>query len=165
MSLLALRSKIKKSKRTRVGRGSGSGHGNMAGRGNNGQKKRAGGTLRPGFEGGQTPFSRLMPKLKGFKNPNKIEFLPVNTGSLNIFDDNSKVTVDDLLARNLISKKNKPVKLLGGKGELEKTLEITVHKASASAIKAVEAKKGHVHLLQPPKQEEKKEEEKIEESK
>jgi len=164
MSLLALRSNVKKRKRTRVGRGNGSGHGNYSGHGGKGQTARAGGTLRPGFEGGQTPFSRLMPKLKGFKNPNKIEFLPVNTGSLNIFEDNSKITVEDLLAKNLISKKNKPVKLLGGKGELERTLEITVHKASASAIKAVEAKKGHVHLLISKKQEEKKEE-KTEESK
>lgn len=158
-SLLSLRSNVKKSKRTRVGRGAGSGHGDSAGRGNNGQKKRAGGMRRPGFEGGQTPFSRLMPKLRGFKNPNKVEYSPVNTGSLNVFENNSKVTIADLLERNLISKKSKPVKLLGGKGDLEKTLEITVHKASASAIAAVEAKKGKVHLLELPKVKEVKTEE------
>jgi len=166
MSLLQLRSKARKRKRTRVGRGNGSGHGNYSGHGGKGQTARAGGTRRPGFEGGQTPFSRIMPKLKGFKNPNRVEYLAVNTGSLNIFEDGSKVTVEDLLAKNLISKKNKPVKLLGGKGELEKKLEITVHKASASAIKAIEAKKGQVHLLTLPKKEaEAKETEAVEENK
>lgn len=147
MSLTELKSKVSK-KRKRIGRGNGSGHGTYSTRGNKGQKARSGGTRRPGFEGGQTPFLRKMPKLKGFKNPNAVTYQPINVGSLNVFDNNAKVDIDTLLEKKLIRKKSVPVKLLGGKGELDKTLEITVHKASKSAIEKVEAKKGKVILLE-----------------
>lgn len=149
MPLTELKSRTSKSKK-RVGRGNGSGVGTYSGRGMKGQTARAGGRRRPGFEGGQTPYLRKMPKLKGFKNPNHIEYQAVNVGDLNIFDSGATVKKEDLLAKNLISKKTRPVKLLGGKGELEKALTIEVDKASASAIKAVESKKGKVVLPSAP---------------
>lgn len=147
MTLLELKSKTGNKSSKRVGRGNGSGHGTYSCRGMKGQSARSGGRRRPGFEGGQTPYLRKMPKLKGFNNPNHFEYQPVNVGDLNIFDDKAKVDLDALYSKNLISKKNEPVKLLGGKGKLEKSLEVTVHKASASAIKAIEANKGKVNLL------------------
>lgn len=144
MSLLDLRSKSKKERR-RVGRGNGSGKGTFCGRGVKGQKARAGGNIRPGFEGGQTPLARKMPKIRGFKNINHKEYQTVNVGKLNIFENNAKITTDDLFSKGLIAKKSLPVKLLND-GKLEKTLEISVHKASAQAIKTVEAQKGKVIL-------------------
>lgn len=165
MPLTDLRSKSRKTKR-RVGRGNGSGAGTYSGRGMKGQSSRAGGKRRPGFEGGQTPYLRRMPKLKGFKNPNYIQYSVVNVGDLNIFDDKATIKKADLLTKNLISKKSQPVKLLGGKGTLEKTLTIEVDKASASAIKAVESNKGKVILpketKKPSKKPSKKSEEKAE---
>ena len=151
MSLLELRSKLGRKRRKVVGRGDGSGHGTTSTRGGKGQTQRSGGTRRPGFEGGQTPLHRRMPKLKGFRNPNHVDFQVVNVEDLNIFENNTEVTIEDLLKNDLVSKKNKPVKLLGG-GELEKTLTIVVHKASAKAIEAVEAKKGKVKLLMVTKE-------------
>lgn len=147
MSLLDLKSKIGKKKKKRLGRGNASGHGTYSGRGGKGQTARTGGNRRPGFEGGQTPYLRKMPKIKGFKNPNRIEYQIVNVGQLNIFEDKSEITAINLFEKNLISKKNKPVKLLAGKGELTKTLTIKVEKASEKAIEAVNANKGKVELL------------------
>ena len=147
MSLTELKSKTGRQKRKRVGRGNASGHGTYCCRGMKGQSARAGGRRRPGFEGGQTPYLRKMPKMRGFKNPNYIEYQAINVGSLNIFDDNAKVDIQALYDKKLISKKTVPVKLLGGKGELERTLDITVHKASASALEKVKAKKGKITLL------------------
>lgn len=151
MPLTDLKSRSNKT-RKKVGRGNGSGSGTYSGRGMKGQSARSGGKRRPGFEGGQTPYLRRMPKLKGFKNPNYVEYQAVNVGDLNIFDSGATVKKEDLLAKNLVSKKTKPVKLLGGKGELEKELTIEVDKASASAIKAVESKKGKVILAKPRKE-------------
>ncbi len=136
--------KVGRKARKRVGRGNGSGHGTFSCRGCKGQNARTGGGVRPGFEGGQTPFVRKMPKLKGFKNPNHFEFQVVNVGSLNIFDNNETVDLQALLKKNLVSKKTVPVKLLGGKGELTKQLTIKVNSASKKAIELVEAKNGKV---------------------
>lgn len=144
MSLLELRSKTGRKKKKRIGRGNASGHGTYSCKGMKGQTARSGGKRKPGFEGGQTPYLRKMPKLKGFKNPNRVEYQAVNIGDLNIFDDKSTVNAEALYKKNLISKKNKPVKLLAGKGSLEKSLTIEVDKASAKAIELVEAKKGKV---------------------
>lgn len=146
MSLLELRSKSKKS-RKRVGRGNSAGQGTFCGRGVKGQSSRAGGPVRPGFEGGQTPLSRKMPKLRGFRNPNKRYYSVVNVGQLNVFENNSKVDVEALYNKKLLAKKGYPVKLLSV-GNLDKSLEITVHRASANAIKKVESKKGKVILLE-----------------
>lgn len=148
MSLLNLSSKLGKKHRKTLGRGNSSGHGTYSGKGIKGQKARSGGTLRPGFEGGQTPMLRKMPKLKGFKNPNYITYQIVNVGKLNIFEENMKITRENLFEKKLIPKKNKPVKLLGD-GELTKTFEITVDRASKEAIKKIEAKKGKITILSP----------------
>ena len=151
MTLLKLSSKLGKKRRKLLGRGNGSGRGTFATRGGKGQSARSGGSIRPGFEGGQTTMLRRMPKLRGFKNPNHQIYQVVNVGDLNVFDNNTEVNLDSLFAKNLVSKKNKPVKLLAN-GELEKTLTITVSKASASAIEAVKAKKGKVILLEKTEQ-------------
>ncbi len=156
MSLTELSSKNGKKKSKRVGRGNASGHGTFSCRGMNGQSARSGGRRRPGFEGGQTPYMMKMPKLKGFKNPNYVEYQPVNIGQLNDFEDKTTVDIETLYSKNLIAKKNRPVKLLAGKGELTKSLTIVVHKASAKAIEAVKALKGKVELLPGKKMVEKK---------
>jgi len=146
MSLTELSSKAGRLKnRKRVGRGNGSGHGTYSCRGMKGQSSRTGGRRRPGFEGGQTPYLRKLPKLKGFKNPNHVEYQVVNIGQLDIFKENEKVTKELLLKNNIISKKDKPVKLLS-EGTIEKALTIEVDKASAQAIKKIEAAKGKVEL-------------------
>lgn len=146
MSLLELSGKTGRKKSKRLGRGNASGAGTYSGRGMKGQNARSGGPRKPGFEGGQTPYSRKMPKLRGFKNPNRVEYQAVNVGDLNIFDDKETVNAEKLYSKNLISKKNKPVKLLAGKGDLEKALTIEVDKASAKAVEMVESKKGKVQL-------------------
>lgn len=151
MSLLNLSGKLGKKKKKRVGRGNGSGHGTTACRGGKGQTARTGGNIRPGFEGGQTPFLRKMPKVRGFKSPFRKEYQLIKLEDLNKFDDNAEVTAENLYAKKLISKKDKPVKLLAN-GSLEKTLTITVNKASAKAIEAVESKKGKVLILEKPAQ-------------
>ncbi|MFA5947364.1 MAG: 50S ribosomal protein L15 [Candidatus Gracilibacteria bacterium] len=155
MSLLDLHSKVRKKKRKLLGRGNASGHGTFCCRGGKGQTARSGGNIRPGFEGGQTPFIRKMPKLKGFKNPSRVNYQVVNIEELNAFENNSKVTIEDLFKKNLIAKKNSPVKLLGD-GEIKKAIEITVNKASKSAIEKMTAQKGKVNLI--VEKEEKKEE-------
>ena len=154
MSLENLKSNVKQ-KRKKVGRGNASGHGTFCCRGVKGQNSRTGGKRRPGFEGGQTSFFMKMPKLKGFRNPNHIIFQTINTGDLNIFEDGTTVDLDTLIKKNLISKKNIPVKLLGGKDKLEKKLIVIVHKASKTAILQIEELKGSVQLLSLPKVEEK----------
>lgn len=138
-----------KQKTQRRGRGDGSGRGNYSGKGNKGQNARSGGTRRPGFEGGQTPLYKRMPKLKGFKNPTRVDFQVVNVGDLEKFAANDVITMESLLSKNLISKKDQPVKLLGD-GEIAKALTIEIHKASASAIAKVEGAGGKVKLLIVP---------------
>lgn len=147
MSLLQLKSKVKRKKRKTLGRGNGSGHGTFSGKGCKGQKARSGGSIRPGFEGGQTPFTMKMPKLRGFKNPNKIDYQIINLGQLNIFEDNETVDLEKLFKKNLISKKNQPIKLLGGKGDLKKSLTIIVNKASHEAKEKLEKSKGTLQLV------------------
>jgi large subunit ribosomal protein L15 len=134
------------SSRKRVGRG-----GNRrvyAGRGMNGQNSRSGGGVRIGFEGGQTPLLRRMPKLKGFNNPNKVTYFALNVGKLEeVFSDGDKVTVETLIEKKLL-KKAQALKLLGN-GEIKKKLEITVELASASAVKKVEKAGGKVTTTGP----------------
>lgn len=149
MRLTTLKAKSRK-KTKRIGRGNASGHGTFSTKGMKGQTARSGGRRRPGFEGGQTPLLRKMPKYKGFTNPNHIEYQIINLDTLNVFDDKAVVTIETLLQKKIIAKSSRPVKLLG-KGKLEKALEITVHKASASAAKAVEAAKGKLTLLEEKK--------------
>lgn len=92
--------------------------------------------MRPGFEGGQTPLVRRLPKLRGFANVNRLDFQVVNVGSLNIFKDGDEVTPLNLFQKKLIRKNNMPIKLLGN-GTLEKKLTIKLHKVSTSAQEKV----------------------------
>lgn len=130
-------------RRKTVGRGNGSGHGTYSTRGTNGQRQRTGSSRRPGFEGGQTPLYRKMPKLKGFNNLNRVTYQVVNVGNLNVFEDNDEVDVIRLFEKKLICRKDKPVKILG-EGDLTKKLTIKVDKFSASAKEKIEKAKGAV---------------------
>ena len=129
----------------RVARGLGCGTGKTAGRGTKGQKARAGGYHKVGFEGGQMPLQRRLPK-GGFKNPFRKEYVTVRVGDLEGFDANAEVRLEDLQKKGLIRKKmGNGVKLLAD-GELTKPLNIHVDKASKSAMAKVEAAGGTVHL-------------------
>ena len=130
--------------RKRVGRGSGSGHGKTAGRGMNGQKSRAGGGQGNGFEGGQTPLARRLPKLPGFTNINRVEYLPVNVARLEEkFEAGAVVDGASLKAAGIIKHEDALVKVLGD-GEITKALTVKVDKVSASAKAKIEAAGGKV---------------------
>ena len=130
--------------RKRVGRGNGSGYGKTAGRGLNGQKSRAGGGKRPGFEGGQTPLAMRLPKLPGFRNINRVEYLPVNVSRLEEkFEAGEAVNGESLKAKGIIKHEDALVKVLGD-GELTKALTVSVDKVSASAKAKIEAAGGKV---------------------
>ena len=133
-------------KRKRVGRGPASGNGKTAGRGMNGQKSRSGGGKGVGFEGGQTPLARRLPKLPGFRNFNRVEYIPVNVSRLDAkFEAGDVVNGESLVAAGIIKHANDLVKVLGD-GEITKTLTVCVDKVSASAIKKIEAAGGKVEL-------------------
>ena len=130
--------------RKRVGRGNGSGYGKTAGRGLNGQKSRAGGGKRPGFEGGQTPLAMRLPMLPGFRNINRVEYLPVNVSRLEEkFEAGEVVNGESLKAKGIIKHEDALVKVLGD-GELTKALTVSVDKVSASAKAKIEAAGGKV---------------------
>ena len=132
--------------RKRVGRGAGSGTGKTAGRGLNGQKSRAGGAKRPGFEGGQTPLARRLPKLPGFRNINHVEYLPVNVSRLEEkFNAGDVVDGASLKAAGIIKHEDALVKVLGD-GEITKALTVKVDKVSASAQAKIEAAGGKVEM-------------------
>ncbi|MFO7886728.1 MAG: 50S ribosomal protein L15 [Eubacteriales bacterium] len=134
-----------KKNRKRVGRGSGSGQGTTAGRGMNGQNSRSGGGTKPGFEGGQMPLYRRLPK-RGFTNIFQKEFAIVNLESLNKFDDNEEVTVELLLENKIIRKELDGVKILG-EGELNKKLTVKAHKFSKTAKEKIEAVGGKAEVI------------------
>ena len=130
--------------RKRVGRGPASGTGQTAGRGLNGQKSRSGGGKGAGFEGGQTPLARRLPKLPGFRNPNRVEYKAVNVSRLDAkFEAGDVVDGESLKAKGIIKKMDEPVKILGD-GEITKALTIKVEKISASARRKIEAAGGKV---------------------
>ncbi|MCL4495584.1 MAG: 50S ribosomal protein L15 [Firmicutes bacterium] len=133
-----------RSKRTRRGRGLGSGLGKTAGRGHKGQKARSGGSIRPGFEGGQMPLQRRLPK-RGFVNPFRVEYEIVNVGDLNQFEANTVVTVGLLKERRLV-RRNKPVKVLG-EGALDRPLTVQVNAFSKSAKEKIEAVSGRAEVI------------------
>jgi large subunit ribosomal protein L15 len=130
-------------KAKRVGRGSGSGHGNYSGRGCKGNKARAGFSLRPGFEGGQLPIIKRLPEKRGFVNLFNTRFNLVNVSQLAIFPDGSDVTPESLLNAGLIKSLDCPVKILGT-GELGLKLNVKANKFSASAKAKIEAAGGKV---------------------
>lgn len=119
----------------RVGRGPGSGLGKTAGRGQNGQKSRSGGGIARGFEGGQMPLHRRLPK-RGFKNPFRKEFAIVNVGSLDVFKNGDVVDVEALMKKGLINKVYDGIKVLG-KGELTKKLTVRAHLVSGGALEKI----------------------------
>jgi len=132
-------------KRKRVGRGCGSGHGFTSGRGSNGQNSRSGGGVRPGFEGGQMPLYRRVPK-RGFTNIFKKDFSIVNIGRLNIFKDGDVVTQKELIDRGIIKKVGYGVKILS-KGNLNKKLTIKANKFSQKAISEIELVGGKIEVV------------------
>lgn len=130
--------------RTRVGRGPGSGKGKTAGRGMNGQGSRSGGRKGNGFEGGQTPLARRLPKLPGFRNINRVEYLPVNVKRLEQkFEAGDVVDGESLKAKRIIKHADALVKVLGD-GDLTKALTVRVDKVSATAKAKIEAAGGKV---------------------
>lgn len=135
-----------KKTRKRLGRGIGSGLGKTAGKGHKGQNARAGGGVRPGFEGGQMPLQRRLPK-RGFSNaPFKVEYVPVNVEALNAFDAGTVVTPELLDSSRVAKGAHKGVKVLGT-GELAKALTVKAHKFSESAKQKIEAAGGKVEVL------------------
>ncbi|MCP8971131.1 50S ribosomal protein L15 [Ectobacillus ponti] len=131
--------------RKRIGRGIGSGTGKTAGKGHKGQNARSGGGVRLGFEGGQTPLFRRLPK-RGFTNINRKEFAIVNLDALNRFEDGTEVTPELLLETGVISKLNNGVKILAN-GALEKKLTVKAHKFSSTAKEAIEAAGGKTEVI------------------
>ena len=131
--------------RKRVGRGNASGTGTTAGKGHKGQKARSGGGVRLGFEGGQTPLSRRLPK-RGFTNFNRKEYAIVNVESLNVFEDGTVVTPELLKETGLVKKELDGVKVLGN-GELTKKLTVKASKFSASAVEKIEAIGGKAEVI------------------
>lgn len=132
-----------KKKKIRVGRGEGGRRGKTAGRGTKGLKARS--SLRPGFEGGQMPLARRLPKLRGFTNPNKEAYAIVNVVTLNEFRAGTEVTPEKLRERGLIAHKGR-VKILA-EGELKKKLTVKAHAFSASAKEKIEEAGGSAEVL------------------
>ena len=128
--------------RMRVGRGIGSGKGKTAGRGQKGQKARSGVAVK-GFEGGQMPLHMRLPKLKGFKNPAKVEYQVVNLAALaELYPKGGDVTIADLVAKGAV-RKNEKVKVLGN-GDIAVKLNIAVDKVSSSAEQKIVAAGGSI---------------------
>ncbi len=134
----------------RVGRGIGSGYGKTAGRGTKGQNARTGGGVRPGFEGGQNPLAKRLPKKRGFTPLARVEYQVVNLGSLDRLKAGTVVDATTLAAAGLIGKVADRVKILAS-GKLTKKLTVKVQAASASAIAAIEAAGGTFELTQLPR--------------
>lgn len=124
----------------RVGRGHGSGNGKTAGRGRDGQKSRSGGGVRPGFEGGQMPLYRRLPK-RGFTNRNSLDIVGINVSMLDRFEEGSTVTVASLIEAGIIKNPRDGVKILG-KGEVSKKLTVQANAFSVSAKEKIEAAGG-----------------------
>ena len=127
-----------KKDRKRIGRGNGSGHGTYSGKGCKGQKSRAGNKVRPGFEGGQLPLIKRLPRKRGFTNIFRVEYEVVNTGSLNVFEAGSEVTADKLVEAGIIKNTKKPLKILS-RGDLNQPLTVKADKFSAAAKAKIEA--------------------------
>lgn len=131
--------------RKRLGRGHGSGTGKTAGKGHKGQNARSGGGVRLGFEGGQTPLARRLPK-RGFTNFTRKEYAIVNVESLNKFDNGVEVTPELLIETGLVGKELYGIKVLG-EGKLEKKLTVKADKFSKSAVAAIEKAGGKAEVI------------------
>lgn len=131
--------------RKRKGRGIGSGNGKTAGKGHKGQNARSGGGVRVGFEGGQTPLYRRLPK-RGFTNINRKEFAIVNLDTLNRFEEGTEVTPELLIETGVVKAEKAGIKVLA-KGNVEKKLTVKAHKFSSAAQEAIEAAGGKIEVL------------------
>ncbi len=131
--------------RKRVGRGIGSGMGKNSGRGTDGQNSRSGGGVRPGFEGGQMPLYRRLPKV-GFNNPFRLQYSIVNIGDLNRFAAGEEITVERLEDEGLVKNVRDGVKILGN-GELEVSLTVRAHKFSESARRKIDEAGGRAEVI------------------
>ena len=129
----------------RIGRGQGTGQGTTAGRGMNGQNSRSGGGVRLGFEGGQMPLYRRLPK-RGFNNKWAKEYAEVNVKDLNKFEDGTEVDINALLAAGLVGKQLDGLKVLGN-GELTKKLTVKAEKFSKSAVEKIEKAGGKAEVM------------------
>lgn len=130
----------------RKGRGHGSGNGKTAGRGHKGQNARSGGGVRPGFEGGQMPLYRRIPK-RGFHCINHKEIVAINVSHLNVFEDGATIDIDALKSKGLVSNPRDGVKILGN-GELNiKNIVVKVNLFSKSAIEKIEAVGGKAEVI------------------
>ncbi len=134
-----------KKKRKRIGRGEGSGHGGTSTKGHKGLKARSGGTRSPGYEGGQMPLQRRLPK-RGFKNPFRKEWEVVNLKSLAGFADGAVVDVESMKASGLVKKSDLGVKILGD-GEISRPLTVRAHGFSLSAKRKIEAAGGKAEVI------------------
>ena len=133
-----------KKRKIRVGRGEAGRRGKTAGRGTKGLKARS--KVRRGFEGGQMPLQRRMPKLPGFTNPNRVEYTVLNVGRLAEFEDGTTVTVDDLRARGLVKHRGL-VKVLG-EGDIDRALTVKAHAFSLGAVEKIQAAGGKVEVIE-----------------
>ena len=139
-----------KHRRKRLGQGESSGHGRTSGRGGKGQTARSGSSIRIGFEGGQMPLIRRIPK-RGFNNArHTVRYLPVNLDALNRFDDGARVDEAALRTAGLANGRAAGIKILGG-GDLTRKLTVSAHAFSASAKSKIEAKGGTCEVVAPPK--------------
>ena len=129
----------------RKGRGAGSGNGKTAGKGHKGQNARSGGGVRPGFEGGQIPLYRKLPK-RGFNNRFAVNYAIVNVSALNVFEDGAVVDLDALLAKKIVRKSLDGLKVLGN-GEITKKLTVKAKVFSASAKEKIEAAGGKIEVV------------------
>ncbi len=127
----------------RVGRGNGSGHGTFSGRGCKGQKARAGFKMRPGFEGGQLPLIKRLPRKRGFTNIFRTGYSVVNMSKLNVFESGTEVTPEKLLSAGLVKSLRQPVKILAA-GDISHPLVVKAHKFSTAAKAKIEAVGGSV---------------------
>jgi large subunit ribosomal protein L15 len=134
-----------KKRRKRIGRGPGSGHGKTSTKGHKGLLARSGGGKRPGFEGGQMPLVRRLPKF-GFTNPFRTEYAIVNVKSFEQWTGAQTITPQALVEAGLVKRKNLPIKILGN-GELKKPLVIQAHKFSKSAEAKIQAAGGRVEVI------------------
>jgi large subunit ribosomal protein L15 len=132
-------------KKKRVGRGPGSGHGKTACRGNKGQRSRSGHSMAPGFEGGQMPLHRRLPK-RGFTNIFRREYAVINLDQLNIFKAGTTVTPEELVRKGLVKRSVNGIKILA-EGELKAALIVRAHKFSSNAEKKIQAAGGTVEVI------------------
>ncbi len=136
-----------KKSRKRVGRGDGSGHGTYSGRGCKGQKSRAGYKIKVGFEGGQLPLIKRLPRKRGFVNIFRTEYSVININKLNMFESGSEITPERLVAAGLVKSLQHPVKILA-EGEINHPLVVKAHKFSTTARAKIEAAGGRAEEVE-----------------